>query len=102
MTENKQFYYMAGVIFDNTKDKKEWGIPLYDLDKGLMIVDLLNTQCERITELESRNNRQYESLKELTDFIIKRDWKSLESIVEDWKKTEQLLEREHSWCLNDD
>lgn len=102
MTENKQFYYMAGVIFDNTKDKKEWGIPIYDLDKGLKIVDLLNRQCERVNELESRNNRQYELLKELTDFIIKRDWESLESIVEDWKKTEELLEREHSLCLNDD
>ena len=115
MTENKRFFYMRGIIFDNTKDKREWGISINDLDKGLRIVDMLNEQEElikrlktireeqtetilkqkrKIQELETRNKRQYDRLKELTELMYERQWGKLENMVEEWKKADELLEQE--------
>lgn len=48
----------------------------------------------KIKELETRNNRQYERLKEITDLMMERDWKSLEKMVEDWEEAEEQLKRE--------
>ena len=51
---------------------------------------------EKIKELETRNQRQYERLKEITDLMQNRDWESLEKIVEDWEQAEEQLKREWS------
>ena len=58
------------------------------------IVNQLNNKNERIKELETRNKRQYERLKEITDLMQNRDWESLEKMVEDWEQAEEQLERE--------
>lgn len=58
------------------------------------IVKLLNGQEEQIQSLKERNQRQYERLKEITDLMMERDWKSLEKMVKDWEQAEEQLERE--------
>ena len=56
---------------------------------------------ERINELEERNQRQYNRLKELGDLMLKRDWKTLEQIVDEWEKQEELLQSEWgTYCEN--
>ena len=49
-------------------------------------------------QLKERNQRQYNRLKEITDLMFKRDWKTLEQIVEEWEKADELLEQEHGNC----
>ena len=49
-------------------------------------------------ELETRNKRQYEQLKELTELMYERQWEKLENIVEEWEKQEKLLNQEWSNC----
>ena len=62
------------------------------------IIDLLNEKEEQIKELEARNKRQYYSLKKIFDLMYARDWKALESIVEDWEEFDKLLQEIH-WCF---
>ena len=62
------------------------------------VVELLNKQDERIKELETRNKRQYERLKKITDLIFNRDWETLELIVEDWEESNGLLQAEYGNC----
>lgn len=62
------------------------------------VVDLLNEHEETIHELETRNKRQYNLLTEITDLMMKRDWKSLEKIVEDWEESDKLLQAEWGNC----
>ena len=57
------------------------------------IVDKLNNQEERIKDLETRNNRQYERLKELTDLMFKREWETLNDMVDKWEKEEEYLQK---------
>ena len=52
------------------------------------------TIFEEMKRLKERNQRQYERLKEITDLMMERDWKSLENMVKDWEQTEKLLEQE--------
>ena len=62
----------------------------------------LNTLHEEIQQLKERNQRQYEILEELTDLMQKRDWKTLEQIVEQWEKQEELLQAEWgTYCENE-
>ena len=87
-----------------------------------LVVDLLNEQEElikrlktireeqtetilkqkrKIRELEERNKRQYNRLKEITDLMSKRDWKTLNNMVDDWEKQEELLQAEWgTYCEN--
>ena len=58
------------------------------------IVKMLNKQEEEIQELKQRNNRQFERLNEITNLMFKRDWKTLENMVDEWEKEEEQLERE--------
>lgn len=62
---------------------------------------LLNEQEETIQDLKTRNNRQYDLLKKLSDLMYKRDWKSLEKIVEDWEESDRLLQAEFKCCDGD-
>lgn len=55
----------------------------------------LNEKDEQIKELEARNKRQYYSLKKIFDLMYARDWKALESIVEDWEEFDKLLQEIH-------
>ena len=60
---------MAGIIFDNTKDKREWGISINDLDKGLRIVDLLNEQDKQIRYLTDKILEYEEQRREDVNFL---------------------------------
>ena len=55
-------------------------------------------QKRKMQELEERNKRQYNRLKEITDLMTKRDWKTLEQIADDWEKADELLEQEWNNC----
>lgn len=59
-----------------------------------MVVNRLNDLSKLNKRLNERNQRQYERLKEITDLMSKRDWETLEKIVEDWEQTEELLQAE--------
>lgn len=67
---------------------------LHSIYQGIPVEDSLDEQEERIQEVEERNQRQYERLKEITDLMSKRDRETLEKIVEDWEQTEELLQAE--------
>lgn len=51
------------------------------------------TIFEEMKRLKERNQRQYERLKELTDLMFKRDWKTLELMVDEWEKEEEQLQK---------
>ena len=58
-------------------------------------------QKRKIRELEERNKRQYNLLKEITYLMTKKDWKTLENIVDEWEKQEELLQSEWgTYCDN--
>lgn len=66
----------------------------YQKEDLIEIVDLLNEQDTKIKQLKSRNKRQYELLKKYSDLMFARDWKTLEKIVEETEKQEELLQKE--------
>ena len=49
---------------------------------------------QKIQDLEERNKRQYNRLKELTELMYERQWGKLENMVEEWEKQDELLEQE--------
>lgn len=57
------------------------------------VCPVLNIHEEQIKELKQRNKRQYERLKELTDLMFKRDWKTLNDMVDEWEKEEEQLRK---------
>ena len=88
MTENKRYLNIIPSGIQDTETGK--------IIHGSKIGDLLNEQDEQIKELEERNQRQYDSLKKISDLMYARDWKTLEQIVEGWEQTEKQLKREWS------
>ena len=59
----------------------------------------LNTLHKEIQELETRNKRQYNRLKELTELMHEKQWEKLENMVEEWEKADKLLEQEWGTML---
>lgn len=47
-------------------------------------------------ELQERNNRQYKQLGDLYRLIEEKDWRALSDIMDDFKKSEELLQKEWS------
>ena len=94
MTENKRYYIGNG---ENCTicDSNEGGSDFYNMLTQFEAVDRLNEQEETINELKQRNQRQYERLKQLTDLMQKRDWKTLEQIADGCEKQEELLQAEY-------
>ena len=108
MIENKryvqfEFPYDDFAVKDNQTNEELW---------NPMIIDRLNEQEETIQtqkdyiirmghgtifeemkRLKERNQRQYKRLKELTDLMFKRDWKTLELMVDEWEKEEEQLQK---------
>lgn len=87
------------------EEDKEVYSDIWDKEKRALInyevVDLLNEQEETINELKQRNQRQYNRLKELGDLILKKDWKTLKNIADEWEKQEELLQAEWgTYCEN--
>ena len=93
-------------------EKDERFFAYIDIIDANRIVELLNVQEETIQtqkdyiirmghgtifeemkRLKERNQRQYKRLKELTDLMFKRDWKTLELMVDEWEKEEEQLQK---------
>ena len=45
-------------------------------------------------ELKQRNNRQYEQLGRLYDLIEQKEWRVLTDIIDDFKKSDEQLQKE--------
>ena len=54
------------------------------------VVDLLNEN----EQLKQRNNRQYEQLSRLYNLIEQKEWRVLTDIIDDFKKSEEQLQKE--------
>ena len=120
MSEKKQFHLK--IIWKNREKTEAHEIVLYDggqplcelisVDDARLVRDIMNEQEETIQtqkdyiirmghgtifeemkRLKERNQRQYERLKELTDLMFKRDWKTLELMVDEWEKEEEQLQK---------
>ena len=94
MTKKKQYKFKK----ENVNDFDEYGLesPILLGEEVLTfgeVIDKLNEQEETINELKTRNNRQYERLKELTDLMFKRDWKTLETMVDEWEREDEYLRK---------
>ena len=81
-------------IFDVT-DKRVVGAK----DNGKIIsfmdmFDLLNDLSDENEELKQRNNRQYEQLGRLYDLIEQKEWRALTDIIDDFKKSDEQLQKE--------
>ena len=81
-------------IFDGT-DKRVVGAK----DNGKIIsfmdmFDLLNDLSDENEELKQRNNRQYEQLGRLYDLIEQKEWRALTDIIDNFKKSDEQLQKE--------
>ena len=83
-----------GMITDTQKRKH-----LY-FDKKFLDVtlpktyELLNELADENEELKQRNNRQYEQLGRLYDLIEQKEWRVLTDIIDDFKKSDEQLQKE--------
>ena len=60
-------------------------------------------KCEIADEneqLKQRNNRQYEQLGRLYDLIEQKEWRALTDIIDDFKKSDEQLQKE--WMIYGD
>ena len=61
-------------------------------------LDLANRDCDILEEeneqLKQRNNRQYEQLGRLYDLIEQKKWRVLTDIIDDFKKSDEQLQKE--------
>lgn len=101
LTEDKHegtindIYQVVNRLNEQEEQIQELELKNKQLKQGKHIYGIQNKILrERIQEVQERNQRQYERLKEITDLMQNRDWKTLEEIVEDWERTEELLQRE--------
>ena len=62
------------------------------------LVDELNEKEETIQDLKTRNNRQYDLLKKITDYMDARNWEALEQMVVEWEEADRLLKAEYKCC----
>ena len=91
----EELYYIidSNVIPEKEFDEKEMydGYTAFeDSMTGEEIVDLLNEN----EELKQRNNRQYEQLGRLYDLIEQKEWRVLTDIIDDFKKSDEQLQKE--------
>ena len=54
----------------------------------------LNELADENEELKQRNNRQYEQLGRLYDLIEQKEWRVLTDIIDDFKKSDEQLQKE--------
>ena len=67
-----------------------------DSQQGFKKVDLYDC-CDLLNENEQskqRNNRQYEQLGRLYNLIEQKEWRVLTDIIDDFKKSDEQLQKE--------
>ena len=102
MTEKRYYckdYEELYYIFDSNtisekefdeKEKYEGYTAFEDSLTSEEIIKLLNEN----EELKQRNNRQYEQLGRLYDLIEQKEWRVLTDIIDDFKKSDEQLQKE--------
>ena len=92
MTENKRysFNWKRGHpnFWDNHCDLADCYLTCED------VVNILNELNDENEELKQRNNRQYEQLGRLYDLIEQKEWRVLTDIIDDFKKSDEQLQKE--------
>lgn len=58
------------------------------------VIHLLNELSEENEQLKQRNNRQYEQLGRLYNLIEQKEWRVLTDIIDDFKKSDEQLQKE--------
>ena len=83
-----------GIITD-TQKKEDLYFDKEFLDVTLpKTYELLNELADENEELKQRNNRQYEQLGRLYDLIEQKEWRVLTDIIDDFKKSDEQLQKE--------
>ena len=62
--------------------------------------EFLNKLNDENEQLKQRNNRQYEQLGRLYDLIEQKEWRALTDIIDDFKKSDEQLQKE--WMIYGD
>ena len=92
MTENKRysFNWKNGHpnFWDNHCDLADCYLTCGD------VVNILNELNDENEQLKQRNNRQYEQLGRLYDLIEQKEWRVLTDIIDDFKKSDEQLQKE--------
>lgn len=65
-----------------------------DLIEDLFVREELIRLYNENEELKQRNNRQYEQLGRLYDLIEQKEWRVLTDIIDDFKKSDEQLQKE--------
>ena len=71
-----------------------WTDKTYYVDYFDEIIELVNNLSEENEQLKQRNNRQAKQLDRLYRLIEEKDWRTLSDILDDFKRCEELLQRE--------
>ena len=81
-----------GNLFDN---KMNTFYHIEDSDENIEVLcDRLNWLVEENEQLKARNDRQAKQLDRLYRLIEKKDWRTLNDILDDFKRCEEQLQRE--------
>lgn len=92
MTENKRysFNWKNGHpnFWDNHCDLADCYLTCGD------VVNILNELNDENEQLKQRNNRQYEQLGRLYYLIEQKEWRALTDIIDDFKKSNEQLQKE--------
>ena len=81
-----------GNLFDN---KMNTFYHIEDSDENIEVLcDRLNWLVEENEQLKVRNDRQAKQLDRLYRLIEKKDWRTLNDILDDFKRCEEQLQRE--------
>ena len=98
MTENKRFRlgYVCGDY--GLIDNDEW-IDFHSMSENSeknvkLCINKMNELADENEELKQRNNRQYEQLGRLYDLIEQKEWRVLTDIIDDFKKSDEQLQKE--------
>lgn len=97
MTEKRFVYYEhkgADYILDAPNKSLDFIEMLGDCLEAEEIVDLLNCLNDENEQLKQRNNRQYEQLGRLYDLIEQKEWRVLTDIIDNFKKSDEQLQKE--------
>ena len=79
----ERFTYDGGIIFDRDNWTEIWEA-----------VNFLNELVKENEQLQQRNNRQAKQLDRIYQLIEEKDWRTLNDILDDFKRCEEQLQRE--------
>lgn len=98
MTEKRfklRFSKLGNGMITDTQKRKHLYFDKKFLDTTLpKTYELLNELADENEQLKQRNNRQYEQLGRLYDLIEQKEWRVLTDIIDDFKKSDEQLQKE--------